>query len=171
MLPPDPRLTFDVQHDSETGSGDWIRFRTKGPADEISLVFRIQTLSDPGGILGTADVAESEVKAVCAPYLPNSLERQCKVQVQKRAAGNIYYCLLTNSALASDAKPIAGQFRYLFAGLFRVGTSVAFVVGNLNHTDDADFRMMMETLGRAATLPIVTSSNKPAAAGISDNPL
>jgi hypothetical protein len=167
MLPHDPRLIFVVQHDSETGSGDWIRFQARGPAGEISQVFRIQTLSDPGGILGTTDVAESEVKAVCAPYLPNSRERQCNVQVLKRASGNVYYCLLTNSAFASNTKPIAGQFRYLFAGLFRVGGSVAFVVGNLNQPDDADFRMMMETLRRAATLPIITS--KPATTGKNDN--
>jgi hypothetical protein len=171
MLPHDPRLTFDVEHDSESGSGDWIRFQARGPANEISQVFRIQTLSDPGGGLGTAGVAESEVKAVCAPYLPNSLERQCKVQVLKRASGDIYYCLLTSPATAGNPKPPAGQFRNLFVGVFRVGTAVAFVVGNFNQTDDVGFRMMMEMLEKASTLPIVTASYMPAAAGNRDNPL
>jgi hypothetical protein len=161
MFPHDARLAFDVQPDSESGSGDWIRFKAKNPAGGIAQVFRIQVLSDPGGNFGTAEVAESDVRAVCAPYLPNSLEKRCEVQRLKRASGDVYYCLLTNATFANNPEPPAEQFRNLFLGVFRVSDNVAIVVGNLSQRDDVGFRMMMETLGRIYTLPIVGEPKKP----------
>jgi hypothetical protein len=155
LVPHDPRLVYDVEHDAESGSGDWVRFQVKGPLGVVQL-FRIQTLGDPNGALGTAGLAESEVRVISAPYLPNSLERRCEVQVLKRPSGDVYYCLLTNAAFVDNPEPPEEKFRNLFLGVFRVGESVAFVVGNFSQRDDPNFRMMMETLRKVVTLPIAT---------------
>jgi hypothetical protein len=168
MLPHDARLVFDIPPSSEGGTGDWIRFQARGPTGEVTQIFRIQVLSDPGGSLGTDAFAESEVKAVCAPYLPNTLEKRCDVQRLKRASGDVYYCLLTNAALEGNPTPPAGQFRYFFVGVFRVGASVGFVIGNFSQKDDVSFRMMMETLGKISTLPVVTGTDMPAISGGSE---
>jgi len=169
MLPHDARLAFDVQPDSETGSGGWIRLRANGPAGEVAQTFRLQVLDDPGGNLGTAEVAEEEVKSLCAPYLPNSLERRCEVQSVKRASGDVYYCLISNAAFANNPTPPADQFRYLFLGVFRISGNVAFVIGNLSQKDDVNVRMMMETLGRISTIPVINGSNPPVNRGNSGN--
>jgi hypothetical protein len=162
MIPHDARLAYDIEPDSESGYGDWIRLRAKDPTGAVAQTVRIQITDDRGGNLGTAEVAEAEVKAVCAPYLSNSLEKKCEVQVLKKASGNIYYCLMTNAAFANSPTPPAAQFRYLFLGVFRISDDVAFVIGNLSQKDDVDFRMMMETLEGIHTLPIVTGSGAPA---------
>ncbi len=154
LIPHDPSLAIDVQADAGTGSGSWIRLQAKGQTGEVTQTIRIQGLSDPFGDLGTAEVAEVEVRAICAPYLPNSLEKKCDVKILKRATGDLYYTLLSNAAFANSPTPPAAQFRYLLLGVFRMGRSVAVVVGNFSRKDDVAFRMMMESLGRMYTLPL-----------------
>jgi hypothetical protein len=163
MLPHDARLAFDIQHASESGSGDWIRLQATDPTGSVALNLRIQTVEDPNGKLGMADVAETEVNTVCAPYLSNSLEKSCKVQILKRPSGDIYYCLLSNAAFANYSTPPAAQFRFLFMGVFRIGSSAAFVVGNLSQKDDVNYRLMIDTLERISTLPIVEKTEPPLA--------
>jgi hypothetical protein len=156
MLPHDARLAYDVQHNLETGSGDWVRLQARGPDGEVSQTFRIQVVDDPGGHLGTAEVASEEVQALCAPYLRNSLEKRGEVQTLKRRSGDVYYCVLGNAAFPNNPMPPAAQFQYLFVGVFRISDSVAFVFGNLSEKDSLNFRMMKETLGRIHTLPILS---------------
>jgi hypothetical protein len=132
--------------------------QAKDPTGEIAQTFRIQVLEDPDGNLGTAGVAEAEIRAICAPYLSNSLERRCDVQSLPIASGNLYYCILTNASFSNGQRPPAAQFRNLFLGLFRIGGGVAVVVGNFSQKDDDNFRMMMETLGKIYRLPIDNGS-------------
>ncbi len=164
MIPHDTRLAYDIEHGSEgtNNNGDWIRLQAKGPEGEVTQTFRIQIIGDATGILGTPAVGEAEVKAVCAPYLSSSEEKKCIVQILSPPLGNIYYCLLTNAALAHNPTSPPGQFQYLFLGVFRIGGGVAVVIGNLSHKDDVNFRMMIQTLEGLSTLPITGGAKKPA---------
>ena len=58
MIPHNPRLEFDIQADPVAGYGDWIRLQVKGPTGDVAQVFG-SVMLDPGGILGTDEVAES----------------------------------------------------------------------------------------------------------------
>jgi hypothetical protein len=155
VIPHDRRLDFDIESESESRNGSWIRLRAKDPEGIVSQVFRIQLMDDPGGILATAEVGVAGVRAVAAPYLSGSLEKRCNVLEIKKAMGNVYYCILTNAGWSNGPMSPPDQYRYLFLGIFKIGGSVAFVTGGFNQMDSANFRMMMETLGNIATLPIV----------------
>jgi len=159
MVPHDSRLAYDVQTDPELGPGSWIQLQAKDPTGDIAQTFRIQVVDDPEGNLGTAEVAEAEIRAVCAPYLLNSLERRCLVQSLPMASGNVYYCILTNAAFSNGQKPPASQFRNLFLGVFRIGANAAVVVGHFSEKDDVNYRMMMETLGKISRLPIANGAD------------
>lgn len=161
MLPHDPRLAFDVEPESEPGYGDWIRLQATGPAGDVVQVFRIQAIADAGGELGAPGVAEEEVRTLCAPYLSDSVEKKCDVQVLKGASVNVYYCVMGNAAFAANPAPPAAQFRYLFLGVFRIASDAAVVVGNLSEKDGVNFRLMMEALGKVSTLPITTGNSLP----------
>jgi hypothetical protein len=155
MFPHDRSLAYDIERDPGSGSGAWVRFESLNPNGEISQTFRIQLLSDPGGDLGKSAVAVSEVEALCAPFLPNSLEGKCDVQEMDRETGHIFFCLLTNAALTDVRTPTSARNEHLFIGVFRVSDCVAFVVGHVADPDGADYHMMLETLNRCYTIPVI----------------
>lgn len=160
VLPHDTRLAFDIEPASESGSDAWIRLRAMGPEGADPETLRFQVVNDPEGNLGMPEIAESEVRAACAPYLPNSVEKSCKVQVLKRPSGDVYYCILGN---AFPTTPTVGtpDTRYLFLGVFRLRRNVAFAVGNLGARDDTDLRLMLESLGRISAFPMTNGPNIP----------
>jgi hypothetical protein len=170
MIPHDTHLKFDIYHDPETDFGDWIRLQATGPTGDVLQTVRIQTFTDPVGKMGSEEVAEAEINAISAPYLPNSLEKRCDVQRMKGASGEIYYCILSNDAFVKSLTRPAEEFRYLFLGVFRISGNAALVIGNLSHKDDVNFRMMQAMLAGIYTLPIVNDATPPRVPPKSVNP-